>query len=87
MTKTEKKTKFNFAELKKAATSENRDIRKKIFEDYFEMFEEFPSYLFDNEHGIDKHLSETIQDIQNDPNTPQKMQRGIELLMRRMPTD
>jgi len=48
------------------------------------MFEEFPSFLFDNLNGIDKLLSETIDDIQKDPETPQKMQKGIEALLERL---
>ena len=80
-----KKTKFNFEELKTAATSENPETRKKIFEEYFEQFEEFPSYLFDNENSIDKKLSETISDIENDPETSARMRKGIAQMLNRLP--
>ena len=86
MKATEKKPKFNFEELKAAATSLNAKIRKKVFEEYFERFEEFPSYLFDNTNGIDKMLSETIQDIKSDPETTKPMLKGIETLMLRLPS-
>lgn len=86
MQKREKKPRFRFEELRTAATSLNAKIRKKVFEEYFEMFEEFPSYLFDNSNGIDSRLSETIQDIENDPETSEKMRKGITLLLRRLPS-
>jgi hypothetical protein len=84
--KQEKKPKFSFQELKTAATSINAAARKQVFLDYFEMFEEFPSYLFDNEHRIDPLLSETIEDIKKDPATSDKMQRGIVALLQRLPS-
>lgn len=80
-----KKTKFNFEELKTAATSDKPEIRKKIFEEYFEQFEEFPSYLFDNTDSIDKKLSETISDIENDPDTSARMRKGISQMLNRLP--
>ncbi|MEK7106829.1 MAG: hypothetical protein AAB899_01410 [Patescibacteria group bacterium] len=80
-----KKTKFNFEELKTAATSENAVVRKKVFEEYFEQFEEFPSYLFDNTDGIDSKLSETIRDIENDPETSARMRKGIVQMLNRLP--
>ena len=84
--KTEKKPKFNFDDMKVAAMSPNAEVRKKVFEEYFERFEEFPSYLFDNENGIDSRLSQTIQDLKNDPETTEKMQRGLTLLLDRLPS-
>ena len=84
MDKLQKKPKFDFEELKVAATSLNAKIRKKVFEEYFERFEELPSYLFDNENGIDSRLSETIQDLQNDPETSKAMHKGIAILMQRL---
>ena len=81
-----RKPKFNFEELKAAATSLNAKIRKKVFEEYFEQFQEFPSYLFDNTNGVDKMLAETIRDIENDPETPQPMRKGIQSLMMRLPS-
>lgn len=76
--------KFNFQELKTAATSLNASVRKKVFEEYFEMFEEFPSYLYDNESGIDSRLAETIGDLKNDPAISEKMRKGITLLLQRL---
>ena len=81
-----KKTKFNFEELKTAATSENPETRKKIFEEYFEQFEEFPSYLFDNTGSIDSRLSKTIEDIENDPDTSARMRKGIVQMLNRLPS-
>jgi hypothetical protein len=81
-----KPEKFNFEILKAQATSEDREVRKKIFKDYFERFEEFPSYLFDNTAKIDSRLSETIQDLTNDPETTKAMQKGIVTLMLRLPS-
>ncbi len=86
MQKTTRPVKFNFEELKAAATSLNAKIRKKVFEEYFERFEEFPSYLFDNTNGIDSRLSETIQDLQSDPETSKTMLKGIATLMQRLPS-
>lgn len=80
----EKKVKFSFEELRMSGTHQSSAKRKKAFIEYFEMFEEFPSYLFDNSHGIDSLLSETIQDIQKDPTTPQKVLKGIETLLQRL---
>lgn len=82
----EKKPKFNFEELKEAATSANAQTRKRVFEEYFEQFEEFPSYLFDNTNGVDNRLSETIRDLQNDPETSKTMHKGIAALMQRLPS-
>jgi hypothetical protein len=86
MAEQQKKPKFNFEELKAEATSENPAIRKKTFIEYFERFEEFPSYLFDNSEKIDSRLSETIRDLQSDPETTKTMQKGIVTLMMRLPS-
>ncbi len=86
MQKPAKKPKFNFEELKIAATGLDAGLRKKVFLEYFEMFEEFPSYLFDNEDTVDPRLSETIADIKKDPDTTQRMQKGIEILLQRLPS-
>ncbi len=86
MAHAEKKAKFNFEELKAAATSLNAKLRKSVFVEYFERFEEFPSYLFDNENGIDSRLQETIKDLQNDPETSKSMRKGIDVLMLRLPS-
>ena len=82
----EKVAKFNFEEMKKAATSDNPQTRKMIFIEYFTRFGEFPSYLFDNEKGVDEQLSQTIADLKNDPETPSAMQKGIVLLLSRLPS-
>lgn len=84
MKETKRKPRFSFAELKTAATSLNVEIRKKVFEEYFEQFEEFPSYLFDNTNGIDSRLSETIKTLKDDPETSEKMRKGIVLLLNRL---
>lgn len=80
----EKKPRLRFTDIKDAATSPDPLVRKRMFEEYFERFEEFPSYLFDNEHGVDSRLRETIADLQKDPNTSKAMQRGIEALIMRL---
>ena len=79
-----KQPKFNFEDMKAGATSTNFAVRKKAFQEYFERFEEFPSYLFDNTETIDGRLLETIQDLSKDPATSSKMQKGITLLMQRL---
>jgi len=85
MSKEPKPAKFNFEELKAGATSQDPRIRKNIFIEYFERFQEFPSYLFDNDNGVDARLSKTIQDIVDDPETPSAMQKGITVLLERLP--
>ena len=44
----QQKSKFDFEELKAGAMSADPRTRKDVFKEYFERFEEFPSYLFDN---------------------------------------
>lgn len=83
--KAPKKPRFNFEELKAGATSQNPAVRKKTFQEYFERFEEFPSYLFDNTERIDSRLFQTIQDLTNDPETSKLMHKGIAALMQRLP--
>ena len=82
----EKVAKFNFEEMKAAATSSDPRVRKNVFAEYFERFGEFPSYLFDNENGLDEQLSQTIEDLKNDPETTRAMQKGIALLLGRLPS-
>jgi len=84
--KVPKQPKFNFEELKAGATSENAAVRKRTFQEYFERFEEFPSYLFDNTSVIDSRLFQTIQDLTNDPETSKLMHKGIASLMQRLPS-
>lgn len=81
----ERVAKFNFEELKAGAMSAHPEIRKNTFKEYFERFQEFPSYLFDNENGIDALLSRTIQDLATDPETPANMKKGIAALLERLP--
>ena len=83
---TPKPPKFNFDEMKVGATSEDPRVRKTVFSEYFERFGEFPSYLFDNEQGIDSRLSRTIEDLKNDPETSTAMKKGISLLLERLPS-
>lgn len=80
-----KKAKYDFEHMKTAATHKDRAVRKKVFIDYFERFNEFPSYLFDNEAGIDAQLYETMQDLLNDPLTEKSMLDGVNALMLRLP--
>ena len=86
MKKAPKPAKFNFEEMKAAATSDDPRVRKSIFCEYFERFGEFPSYLFDNENGMDDRLSRTIEDIKSDPETTNAMQKGITILLSRLPS-
>lgn len=80
-----KQSKFNYEALKSAATSPERAVRKEMFIEYFERFEEFPSYLFDNSDAIDARLRETIDDLNNDPETSKVMRRGLDALLQRLP--
>jgi hypothetical protein len=87
MDKPQKQPKFNFEKLKAEATSENPTIRKRTFQEYFERFAEFPSYLFDNSEKIDNLLLQTIQDLEKDPDTSAVMQKGIVALLNRLPAN
>ena len=80
-----RREKFSFEEMKAAAMSANPEIRKRTFKEYFERFEEFPSYLFDNTERIDSVLYQTIQDLVKDPETTKGMHKGIEILLERLP--
>ncbi len=86
MQKTPKPEKFNFEKMKADATSANPAIRAKTFKEYFDQFEEFPSYLFDNSEKIDSQLYETIQTLTQDPETSKNMHKGIVALMQRLPS-
>jgi hypothetical protein len=86
MQKAPKQPKFNFEEMKAEALSQDPAKRKKTFKEYFERFEEFPSYLFDNSEKIDSRLSETIQDLKSDPETTKTMHDGIAALLNRLPS-
>jgi oligoendopeptidase F len=86
MTPDKKKPRFNYEEMKAGALHKDRAVRKKAFQEYFERFEEFPSYLFDNEREIAAMLLETIQDIENDPATSKAMHAGVAALLNRLPS-
>ena len=72
--------------MKAAATNKDPLIRKSVFTEYFDRFGEFPSYLFDNENGLDEQLSQTIEDLKNDPDITDAMQKGLTLLLGRLPS-
>ena len=82
----QQKSKFDFEELKAGAMSADPRTRKDVFKEYFERFEEFPSYLFDNSEKIDSRLFDTIEDLKNDPETTTVMHKGIATLMQRLPS-
>ncbi len=84
--KTPSKQKFNFEQLKVTATHVDIDVRTKAFVEYFEMFNELPSYLYDNSAGIDATLLDTIEKLKGDPSTSKQMLSGIELLLNRLPS-
>lgn len=81
-----KKEKFDFEKMKLAATHKDPEVRKRTFIEYFERFNEFPSYLFDNEHGTDGLLLSTIDDLLKDPSISKEMRAGVEMLQRRLPS-
>lgn len=81
-----KRKKFDYQEMKEAATHKNPETRKKAFTEYFERFGEFPSYLFENEPKMDPQLHETMQDLLKDPETSKDMQKGITTLLDRLPS-
>lgn len=79
-----RREKFHYDMMKSAATSDDDASRKQAFIEYFERFAEFPSYLFDNESGIDARLQKTIDDIRNDVYTEAHVRTGIEALVERL---
>ena len=81
-----KREKFNFAAMKAAAAHPDPAVRKQAFIEYFERFEEFPSYLFDNQQKIDERLLKTMQDLLKDAETTKEMHKGIEALLERLPS-
>jgi hypothetical protein len=76
--------KFDFEKMKAAATHEDRAIRKIAFLEYFERFEEFPSFLFDNDNEIDERFRVTIKDIELDKETAKQVLQGILALRSRL---
>ena len=81
-----KLAKFDFETMKSAATNEDPATRKKAFIEYFERFNEFPSYLFDNNATVDGRLLKTIQDLLKDEEITQEMHKGIIALIERLPS-
>lgn len=81
-----KKEKFDFEKMKAASTSDNPTIRKAAFIEYFERFNEFPSFLFDNEQKIDPRLAITMQDLSNDKDSSKALLDGIAALQNRLPS-
>jgi len=84
-TKEPKREKFDFETMKAAAAHKDPAVRKQAFIEYFERFQEFPSYLFDNQSKIDESLYQTMQDLLKDPATTKEMHKGIEALLDRLP--
>lgn len=80
-----KKEKFDFEQMKLAATNDNPSVRKRAFIEYFDRFEEFPSFLFDNESAVDARLRRTIDELLEDPLTTKELRRGIDSLLQRLP--
>ena len=72
------------AKMKEAATSPVASIRKQAFVEYFERFEEFPSYLFDNERALDALFQETILSIESDPSSSPALLKGVAALKLRL---
>ena len=85
-TKEPKREKFDFETMKAAAAHKDPAVRKQAFIEYFERFQEFPSYLFDNQSKIDESLYQTMQDLLKDPATTKEMHKGIEALLDRLPS-
>ncbi len=84
--KKKKREKFDFEEMKIAATDKDPLVRKKTFIEYFERFAEFPSYLFDNERQMDPQLRETIDEILKDKETSSQVRAGVASLLLRLPS-
>ncbi len=78
--------KFNFETMKAEAVSTDPAIRKQAFIEYFERFNEFPSFLFNNESEIDPRLFETMQHLISDLDTSPEMRRGVDALLGRLPS-
>jgi RNA-splicing ligase RtcB len=81
-----KRAKYDYEAMKAEAASTDPAVRKQAFVEYFERFNEYPSYLFDNERKIDASLYQTMQDLLNDSETTQEMRMGVDALLRRLPS-
>jgi hypothetical protein len=82
--KGKKREKFDYEKMKAAALNDDRAIRKEAFIEYYERFQEFPSYLFDNEGEIDERFRTTIKDIELDSTTERPVLQGIVALRLRL---
>jgi len=83
---TPKKEKYNFEKMKAASTSDDPAVRKAAFIEYFERFNEFPSFLFDNEQKIDERLAITMRDISSDTDSSKALLDGVTALLDRVPS-
>ena len=81
-----KRGKFDFEIMKAAATHDDIVVRKQAFIEYYERFQEFPSYLFDNEVKIDAKLYATVQALLQDVATSPEMVKDISALLHRLPS-
>lgn len=81
-----KKEKFNFEKMKAGALSDDPTVRKAEFIEYFERFNEFPSFLFDNEKGIDPRLAATMRDLSEDAQASKELLDGLKALTFRLPS-
>ncbi len=81
-----KREKFDFEMMKAAAMDKEPSVRKQAFIEYYERFEEFPSFLFDNASGIDALLRRTIDDLIEDPATTKEVRKGVDALLQRLGT-
>jgi hypothetical protein len=76
--------KFDFDKMKSEATSPDLSLRKAAFIEYYERFEEFPSYLFDNDSKIDEQFLSTIQELEKDEKSTPAILKGIAALRLRL---
>jgi hypothetical protein len=79
-----KKEKYDFEKMKMLAMHEDPSVRKLAFVEYFERFEEFPTFLFDNEQKVDERLRLTIDQLIEDPASTKEIRKGIDLLLQRL---
>jgi hypothetical protein len=84
--KTAKREKYDFEKMKAAATHADPLVRKAAFIEYFERFNEFPSYLFDNDRTIDPVLAITMRDLSKDENASKELHEAIAALLNRLPS-
>lgn len=82
-----KQERFSFSEMKAAAMSPDVAVRKRAFTEYYERFQEFPSYLFETETHVDEQLLSTVKALVDDPSTSKEVRKGIEALLHRLPSN